>query len=262
METKICNKCLKEKEITEFELRADTHKYRNTCKECRKQYTREWHKNNIDHVKEYIKENKDYISEQKKQYYEDHKEHLKEYSKEFRNNNKEYYKGYMKEYRKTHKEDISDYNKKWLEDNKEHRKNYKKNYNIENKDIVNSYRRKYQKEKLENDSLYKLKHQLRHLIGRSFERRGYKKNSKTEEIIGCDYDTFIKYLLETYKKNYGVEYDNKEEVHIDHIIPLSKAKTEEEVIKLCHYTNLQLLKAKDNIEKSDNENWKLENEEK
>ena len=44
-------------------------------------------------------------------------------------------------------------------------------------------------------------------------------------------------------------YDNKEKVHIDHIIPLATAKTEEDVIKLCHYTNLQLLKAKDNLKK-------------
>lgn len=257
METKICNKCGKEKEISEFEFRTDTHKYRNTCKECRKKYSQKWHKDNKEHIKEYLKENKEYISERSKKYYERNKEHLKEYSKEFRNNNKEYYNNYNKEYKKTHKEEISGYNKEWLENHRNERRAYKKKYRIENKDLINSSRRIYQRKRLENDKLYKLKHQLRHLIGRSFERRGYKKNSKTEEIIGCDFDTFIKYLLETYKKNYGVEYDNKEKVHIDHIIPLSKAKTEEEVIKLCHYTNLQLLKAKDNIEKSDNENWKL-----
>ncbi len=40
---------------------------------------------------------------------------------------------------------------------------------------------------------------------------------------------------------------------IDHIIPLSSAKSEEDVIKLCHYTNLQPLCSKINREiKRDN----------
>jgi hypothetical protein len=36
---------------------------------------------------------------------------------------------------------------------------------------------------------------------------------------------------------------------IDHIIPLASAKTEEEVYKLCHYTNLQPLWANENFKK-------------
>lgn len=73
---------------------------------------------------------------------------------------------------------------------------------------------------------------------------------KTENILGCKIDFFAKYLLNTFKNNYGYEWDGKEQVHIDHIIPLAIANNEEEVIKLCHYTNLQLLKAKDNLQKS------------
>ena len=58
-----------------------------------------------------------------------------------------------------------------------------------------------------------------------------------------------KYLLETFKNRYGYEWNGVEPVHIDHIIPLATAKTENDVVKLCYYTNLQLLKAEDNLKK-------------
>ena len=73
--------------------------------------------------------------------------------------------------------------------------------------------------------------------------------------MGCDLDFFVDYLLKTYKDNYGYEWDGTESVHIDHIKPLSQAKTEEEVLKLCKYTNLQLLKAQDNLKKQDKEDY-------
>ena len=45
-------------------------------------------------------------------------------------------------------------------------------------------------------------------------------------------------------------WDNYGQWHIDHIIPLSSAKTEMEIYELCKYTNLQPLWAVDNLRKN------------
>lgn len=92
----------------------------------------------------------------------------------------------------------------------------------------------------------------------SFRRKDKYKNKRTEEILGCTFEELYKYLLDSYKKIYGTEWNGTDKVHIDHIIPLSTVNTEEEIIKLCHYTNLQLLKASDNLSKNDKLDWKLD----
>jgi hypothetical protein len=48
-----------------------------------------------------------------------------------------------------------------------------------------------------------------------------------------------------------MSWGNRNEWHIDHIVPLSVAETEAELIKLGHYSNLRPLFAKDNLAKSD-----------
>jgi len=47
----------------------------------------------------------------------------------------------------------------------------------------------------------------------------------------------------------GMSWENRSEWHIDHIIPLSSAKTKDELYKLCHYENLQPLWVEDNLKK-------------
>lgn len=46
-----------------------------------------------------------------------------------------------------------------------------------------------------------------------------------------------------------MSFDNQGEWHLDHIIPLATAETEEEIIRLNHYTNFQPLWAFDNLSK-------------
>ena len=112
---------------------------------------------------------------------------------------------------------------------------------------------------MKEEPIYYLKHRIRTLIRKSFIRRGETKSKRTEEILGCSIDFFINYLIKTYENNYNEKWDWKylKETHIDHIKPLAEVNTKEEVIELCHYTNLQLLKAKDNLDKKDSLEWEL-----
>ena len=48
-----------------------------------------------------------------------------------------------------------------------------------------------------------------------------------------------------------MNWKNHGEWHIDHIKPLSSAKSEEEMNKLFHYSNLQPLWASENLKKRD-----------
>jgi hypothetical protein len=102
------------------------------------------------------------------------------------------------------------------------------------------------KRRWSEDDMFAVKVRLRNLIRNSFRRKGYKKfNESTEEIVGINYDEFKKYLESKFLD--GMSWENRGDWHIDHIIPLCSANSCEELVKLCHYTNLQPLWAKDNI---------------
>lgn len=76
-------------------------------------------------------------------------------------------------------------------------------------------------------------------------------------MLGCTAKEFYLHLLKTYKENYGENYDEIQEVNIDHIIPLVTAQTKEDVYNLFHFKNLQLLKEEDNRNKSISLTWSL-----
>lgn len=229
METKICKICGIEKSLSNFYFRNDTKNYRNECIKCHSEKT-----------KKYREENKEHLAIKRKKWQEENRDALLLMKAKYRERNRE-----------TIREKAKIYYAQNIEDIKARRKL--------NRTKINETARKYQASKRKSDKIYLLKCQIRHLLVSSFTRKNYVKNSHLEEIVGMNINELIKHLLQTYKNNYGYEWDGIESIHIDHKKPLKYAKTEEDIIKLCYYTNLQLLKAEDNLKKGSKLEWKIGN---
>ena len=88
------------------------------------------------------------------------------------------------------------------------------------------------------------------MVYQSIVSNGYTKRARSFKIIGCSFD-YLKNHIESLMTK-GMTWDNYGEWHIDHNIPLAAATTEEEILRLNHYTNLKPMWAGDNIRKSDN----------
>ena len=166
---------------------------------------------------------------------------------------------YHREYRQRHPDRVKATQERWNRSEKakesyrkydavhrEQRREYHRRRQIVNRKAISAYRLN----KLHTDPQYYFKQRVRQCIRDSVGRLGLKKSKKTEEIVGLSFDKFKEYLLETWEKNYGKPW-NGEPYHIDHIVPLATAKTEEDILRLCHYTNLQMLTPHDNLTKSD-----------
>ena len=148
-------------------------------------------------------------------YYYAHKEQKLEYNKEFR---------------KTHKEQIL----QWRQDDYNRHKSKRE----ETKNI-------WRKNRYRNDPIFKMKICMSSRVRTALKQKKWLKWGKTQDYIGCTLQELKchiekQFIVGMYWHNYG-------EWQIDHIIPVSSAKTKRELLKLFHYTNLQPLWAKDNL---------------
>ena len=133
-----------------------------------------------------------------------------------------------------------------------------KQYRLKNKNRTLEYVKKrrllgliskYEKEKRLNNPIFSMQHRVRCRIIDFIKKNGYSKPSKTQDMLGCDWAKLKAHLESKFVD--GMSWANRSMWHIDHVLPLSSAKSLEEVVKLCHYTNLQPLWAEDNLRKSD-----------
>ena len=120
---------------------------------------------------------------------------------------------------------------------------------------LKEYRQNNKQKLCEISERYRNKHPhivaWRGILHSTLKRMGTKKEGHTIDVLGYS-ATDLKHHIEK-QFTTGMNWENHGQFgwHIDHKIPLNSAKTEDEIYKLCHYTNLQPLWWRDNISKGD-----------
>lgn len=252
--TKICSKCNLELPITEYHKSLSSKDgIVNRCKSCRKSDGIEYRKKYDTLLKERKKTYKlnnpykiiETNKKSGKKYKDFNREKIKQSSIIYRENNKELLKIKRKNYKLNNLDKIKEYNLK----NKESIKQYKKEYYQKNKKLINEKIIS----KYNSDPMFKLSHLVRTRILKYLKSKNIIKLNKTFDLIGCTNIELKNHLESLFIE--GMSWDNQGKWHIDHIIPLSSSKTEDDIYKLCHYTNLQPLWADDNLKKSNKLNY-------
>lgn len=224
--------------------------------------------------REYREKNRDKLKEKNREYYSNN---LNKFAK-YRKDNKEKRDAYNKEYKITAKEKIKETTKKYTEKNKERIAAKDREYYEKNKAKLREYSREYYlknreailEKKRSNQEKYKvalrisyntnpqvkISYLLRNRIKKAL--KGRDKSCSTRELLGCSFDEAKLYLEKQFKK--GMTWENHGEWHIDHVLPLSSFNLEDTVQQklACHYTNLQPLWAKENLQKSAKLNYESE----
>ena len=164
-----------------------------------------------------------------------------------------------KKYRIKNKEKRYAYTKEWFKKNP----NYKKDYETKNLDKLyevrkiwrsknkikrNIYNKKWRKENKGSPNM--IWETVRSRFNKWLKYKNYKSRDEMNLIIGCTPTYFKKYIQQKFKK--GMNWKNHGKWHLDHIKPLASfnPKNDNEILKACHYTNMQPLWKIDNLKKS------------
>lgn len=219
---KKCTKCNEIKPKSEFGNHKNTKdRLQCHCKSCIKLNSKMFNKNNPNWSKNH------YLSRQS------------------------YYKNKASERYRNNKEEISFKQSEYYFKNKTRIQECYREWVSINKDKINSYN----KERRSSNPSIKLANVLRSKLSTNIKRVNSLKDKTSLNIVGMDsWEEFKIYIESQFEEgmnwdNYGIGANNTT-WHIDHKIPISSAKTLEEVKKLNHYSNLRPMWGSDNIRKS------------
>ncbi len=105
------------------------------------------------------------------------------------------------------------------------------------------------KKRRSEDPVFAMQCRFRNLLSKALRKRRVTKASSSVLVAGISWEEFPEHIEARFLP--GMTWDNREEWHIDHIVPLARAKTKQDVIDLSHHLNLRPLWKEDNLIKSD-----------
>lgn len=102
------------------------------------------------------------------------------------------------------------------------------------------------------DLLFRLSGNVRNRLNSFLFKSTFSKRSNTIAYLGCTFEQLKEHVEGQFRP--GMSWENygfgSNKWNIDHKTPLSSAKSERELYKLCHYSNLQPLWQMENFSKS------------
>lgn len=175
----------------------------------------------------------------------------REYSKAYRKRHPQRRKDSARKYRESHKQQIKEQAaaracrdpERYMERKRIAAKKSRERFHSRNGVCYSTSRRK-------TDVLFDLVARVRTRIVVALNRKRAKKATRSLYLIGCNADQLKAHIESMFLP--GMEWANRSEWHIDHIIPVAafdiRKPTEQR--KAFHYTNLQPLWKRDNLVKS------------
>jgi len=251
--SKKCKKCAKKKEEIEFyAAKGNSDGLRGSCKHCMNAASEIYafdNKKKLSLYKaKYQLENSEEVNKYQENYRAENREQLNAKQKIYYAKNTENVAAYKEIYYEENRDRIKAINAKYYEANKEKLNAQQAKYNAKNKVRLNFCAAKSKKEKIRTDPIFAMSCRVSHLMRQSLKSKGHTKNSRTSKILGCSAFEFYIHIERQFTK--GMNWENRSEWHLDHIIPISSAETEEEILRLNNYLNLRPMWAKENLKKS------------
>lgn len=174
-----------------------------------------------------------------------------EYLRQYYIENKERLAAYQKQYRNKNKETLQERSKNYYLNNMDRVKKRAKNFYAENKREIIDRQIKLAKIKRRSNPQVWLAESMRAKINYLIKVEKARSNNLGLKFLGCDLNTFKNHISKQFKDGMTWENHGFYGWHIDHKIPycafdLTKKSDRE---KCFHYSNLQPLWAKENLEK-------------